>query len=166
MQIVVTMNMQDIYRMLRHVHLGQYRMRNAAFFGLTVLSVIASVYILFSPEIALKKFYLLAPMPVLYLVILPITIIFQAKSIFSKQEVFKKPLKYRFLDKGIETINSKAKSMVEWTDLHKVDETGQDFIFFLNRAHAFSIPKKKMEGKEDALRSIILKNLPEGKFRV
>ena len=165
MQITVTMNMKDVYRMLRHVHLGQHKILNNMFFGFSIASLIAAVYVLFTPQVPIKTFYPLSVVPLLYLLVIPMVLIFQAQNIILKQEAFKKPMKYRFLDKGVEITNSKARSLIEWGDLHRVDETGQDFIFFMNRATAFSLPKSKIVDKEGPLKELLEEKLADDKFR-
>ena len=46
-------------------------------------------------------------------------------------------------------LNAKQGSQIPWTQIQKVEQVGNDFIFYLNRAHLIKIPEKAFNNMND-----------------
>jgi hypothetical protein len=134
---------------------------------MSVFCLLFAFYNLSNPTGDPKLFYLIAFLPILYIVIFPFALGMRAKAMWKNQELFQKKFKYKFDAEGIQVSSAAGKGTVEWHTLHNVFLTKEDFIFYVAKAQAFIVPLKAMETAQvEKLTELLQKNLPEEKLKL
>ncbi len=140
----------DMFRMIKYIHIGQYRILNVFFFALSFFCMFTSVLLLFNPKGTSIQYYLITLVPLTYFAVMPLTFFLLVRSLYSKQDFLSKPILYQLDDEGILSKNEQFQGKTNWTQITKLAETRDDFIFFVARAQAFSIPKQALGAREKA----------------
>ncbi len=167
MQVEFLLNWKDLFRMLRHIHTGQYPRRNYFFYALSVFCLLYVFYNLANSTGDVRFLYGIILLPLFYMIIIPLALLFKAKNMWKREELFQKKFQYKFDSKGIHMNSAGGKGLVEWETLRKVHGTREDFIFYVARTQAFIIPLSSMnDEKQEKLREILKENLSEDKLKL
>ncbi|MDX2471706.1 MAG: YcxB family protein [SAR324 cluster bacterium] len=163
-KVTVKMELPEMVRMIKHIHLGQHPRLQSLFILLSFTAGIGAGFTLYDPRLPILSFYFLGMLPILYFVVLPFFFLFQAKNTLTQNEVLSSPLHYSFSEKGIMTQNSQAQNLIKWDQLERVFDSSQDLIFYLTKTFAFSLPKAQLAGKLELVNQIIDENLDSSKL--
>lgn len=167
MQIEFSLQSRDLFRMLRHIHGGQYPYRSKLFYGLSIACIFYSAYVLVDPGQDVRIFYMSALLPLFYLAILPMALLIRAKGMWKKESYFQGKFKYRFDDKGIFAESGAGKGLVKWKDITKAFQTRDDLLFYVSKTQAFIVPKYALgDHQVKEMLEIIEKNLEESKLQL
>ncbi|MDT8446181.1 MAG: YcxB family protein [bacterium] len=128
--------------MLRHIQLGQHRLIEGVYFVMSLFSLCLATVFYYLDGVAAIAFYLFLIPPIIYFIVIPLRIKFQANALFKNKDVFHHPISYEFSEKGVFTENARGSEDISWDRVVKVMETGYEFIFYLDRTKAFTIPKR------------------------
>ncbi len=167
MQVEFLLNWKDLFRMLKHIHTGQYPRRNYFFYALSVFCLLYVVYNLANSTGNVMFFYVITLLPLFYMIIIPVALLFKSKGMWKREEIFQKKFQYKFDSKGIHVNSAAGKGLVEWGTLRMVYETREDFIFYVAKAQAFIVPLSSMsDEKQEKLKKILKENLAEDKLKL
>lgn len=79
----------------------------------------------------------------------------KAKEQALKNPLYKKPLFYTLDDQGIHLKVDGKKETMEWSGITKWKKTGKVCILYTSKIHAILLPYKDMNGKKDAVETLI-----------
>jgi len=148
MEITVQLTIQDLYRMLRHIKLGQNQF----------LDLVYRTFVLFFACIALTvaNFSFSNPLWVVLLIpsayyffIYPKLVTLEAKKLFNTKDSFSQPIYYNLTEDGLETKSTAGEERIEWDRFTRMMASKHDYIFYLSRTTAFSIPKRIFDEAQD-----------------
>ena len=148
MQITVQLTIQDLYRMLRHIKLGQNRFLDLVYF----------TFVLFFASLALVVFNLSPTNPgslfllfpaLLYFFIYPKKLTSEAKRLFRSKPSFSQPIHYELKPEALFTKSAAGEESIAWDRFTRMMESKNDYIFYLAPTKAFSIPKRVFSPDED-----------------
>jgi len=148
MEITVQLTIQDLYRMLRHIRLGQSQF----------LDLVYRTFVLFFVCIALTAANMSITNPVwavflipaiYYYFVYPKMITQDAKKLFKAKDFFSQPIHYKITKEFLVTKSSAGEEEIEWDRFVRMMASKQDYIFYLTRTQAFSIPKRVLDEAQD-----------------
>ena len=103
----------------------------------------------------------------LYTVINPLMIKSRASKQIRSSEVFGKPMDYTMGSKGF-FISQEGRELIRvtWDNVYRVKDTGKCIIIYLNRIHAYIIPKNQVQGKQSDIVSMMTSYTKPGTVKV
>ncbi len=90
----------------------------------------------------------------LFTVIRPIQIVFQARRQVKRQEMFNKPIEYHMCNDGIVIMQDDDYANVAWEGIMKLRITGKAVMIYTSPLMAFILPKDQMEDADAIVKRI------------
>jgi hypothetical protein len=94
----------------------------------------------------------------LYTVITPLSFKLKAKQQIILNPVYKNSIHYTFNQGGLGIKQGNQDYTYGWSDLYKIEETNQVFLFFVSKKIAFILPKRVLKDKISLLYGILQEN--------
>ncbi|MDK2808921.1 MAG: hypothetical protein PWP24_1658 [Clostridiales bacterium] len=152
---------KDLYHFLmRHFYTSF-----SGIFGI-ILSLGAFVFFLFN--IGKREPYqllILLVMSSLFTIVQPLQMLQKASMQIKRNPVFQESLHYQINEKGIRVSQNGESTTIEWDHLRKVVETGESFLVYMTVVNANVIPKRQMDGQEEAFREIVKEKMEKGRYQ-
>lgn len=102
-----------------------------------------------------------------FLVVLPLTIVRQIKKQVLKREEYKKVTTYIIKENEIESRNGAVVNIIKWENFKKVVETKNCLIFIREDKKVFLIPKRYLDEQEfKTLKNILNENIETSKLKL
>lgn len=81
----------------------------------------------------------------------------QSKRVYTTTNAVHEPIAYTFSNAGVHVKGKSFESELSWSNMYKIVETKEYFVFYQNNVVANLVPKKSFDSKEQihALRSLI-----------
>ncbi len=105
-------------------------------------------------------------MGVIVLVYLPITLFKRSKMVMLTNPAYKRPLKYRFTEKGFSVRQDDAKSSVEWDGCRKAVSTKKSIIIYTGKNNASIFPREQIPGGASALIGVIARHMEPKRIKI
>ena len=105
-------------------------------------------------------------MGVIVLVYLPITLFKRSKMVMLTNPAYKRPLKYRFTEKGFSVSQDDARSSVEWDGCRKAVSTKKSIIIYTGKNNASIFPREQIPGGASALIGVIARHMEPKRIKI
>lgn len=110
---------------------------------------------------------------VLYLIAGVVLLVYQPGSLFLKSRqqaasnpAFRKPLRYRMTEEGVEVSQGETAEFQKWEDMYKAVSTTQSIILYTDRIHAAIFPRKDLGDNLAPVIEMISTHLPPKKVNI
>ena len=115
---------------------------------------------------AMSMSWLYLIMGLIVLLYLPVTLFKRSKIVMLTNPSFKKPLHYRFYEKGFTVSQDDAKSVMEWGGCTKAVSTKKSIIIYTGKNNASIFPREQIPGGAADLISLIAKHMEPKKVKI
>ncbi len=105
-------------------------------------------------------------MGVIVLVYLPLTLFKRSKMVMLTNPAYKRPLKYRFTEKGFSVSQDDARSSVEWDGCRKAVSTKKSIIIYTGKNNASIFPREQIPGGASALIGVIARHMEPKRIKI
>lgn len=135
-----------------------------------IFSIVAGValilFYIFNRQGSVSNVWIYLAFGVIFLFYQPCALYTKAVSQVKLGVSFKKPLRYRLTEKGIEVIQEKDSGEVSWEQIFKVRETGKRILVYTSEKNAFIWVKAQMGDGGESAKKIMRKYVPAGKLKL
>ncbi len=115
-------------------------------------------------EEALRNILIYIFAGILLLVYMPITLWLRSRQSLKASPVLSNPLHYQVDNDGFTVTQGESNGVLAWKQIYKMVATKHLVLVYSNRANAYVIPRRQLEGQYVALAKLATSKLP--KFRV
>lgn len=131
-----------------------------------VLFTIAALYVLIMnwPEMAVSQKALMILCVLMFTVIQPSMLYLKAAR-QSKVPAVKEPMQLVFAEESISIAQNGQEAVINWDQVGRVEGTPFMLIFYMDRVHAYLIPKTLMGAQEAEFRALIRQCLPKARYK-
>lgn len=160
-QLKITMKTKNMYDFLiRHAYSGRTGIFSVLF------TVIALSYLIMNyGELTSAKTTLLVLASLMFTVINPIIIYFNAAKQVKLNPMFRQEILYLLDTEKIIIKQEEQEAKVTWEEVQKVVETNSSIILYLNKVRAFIFPKEQLLEEENKLRQLINEKVATCKWK-
>ncbi|OGG93629.1 MAG: hypothetical protein A2527_10925 [Candidatus Lambdaproteobacteria bacterium RIFOXYD2_FULL_50_16] len=166
MKLTVELSPKDLQRMLRHIQLGQNRTIDMVYWVFSLFSLCMISVVVFVENMSNWSIVAFMFPPILYFGVFPLMLMKQAIALYQEKDVFQRPITYEFKEEGIFTENARGAELILWGRFARVVETAHDFVFYLEKTKAFTIPRRYVPTEQERrqLQSVIVNYYNPNKF--
>ena len=105
-------------------------------------------------------------MGLIVLLYLPVTLFQRSRMVMLTNAAYKKPLTYRFYEKGFDVSQDEAKSSIEWTGCTKAVSTKKSIIIYTGKNNASIFPRDQIPGGAAGLISLIARYMEPKRIKI
>lgn len=103
---------------------------------------------------------------VMFLVYIPLTLWTRAKQTLKKNQVLAGVLHYTISEEGVGVAQGGDSGLLPWTDVYKIISTKRQVLIYSSRVNAYIIPRDRLGGQYEALKSLVQAQLPPYRVRM
>ena len=105
-------------------------------------------------------------MGIIVLVYLPVTLYQKSNMVMLTNPAYKRPLKYRFTEKGFTVSQEEARSSIEWSGCRKAVSTKKSIIIYTGKNNASIFPREQIPGGASSLIGVIARYMEPKRIKI